>query len=31
VQVGRTIAGGPSVSDHKPEVNVVEADKIVNF
>ena len=31
VEVGRTIAGGPSVSDHKLEVNVVEADKIVNL
>ena len=31
VEVGRTIAGVPSVSDHKLEVNVVEADKIVNL
>ena len=31
VKVGRTIAGLPSVSDHKLEVNVVEADKIVNL
>ena len=29
-RVGRVVEGVPSASDHKLEVNVVEADKIVN-
>ena len=30
MEVGRVVEGVPSASDHKLEVNVVEADKIVN-